>query len=131
MPKGAAAIFITDGKKMKIVLREEATVYEFCHEFMHFRHAKELGLENFYNLGGRDTLGELAKEQWVFDMLIKNKQYLTRTEIEHAMDYLNNPLPSLGILAKFGKPPIKVDFDLNKIPEVRKEIKISEIFKIK
>ncbi|KIX20559.1 hypothetical protein SY27_11645 [Flavobacterium sp. 316] len=126
MPKGAAAIFITDGKKMKIILREEATVYEFFHEFMHFRHSKEIGLEEFYKLGGRDSLGELIKEQWVFDILMKNKQYLTKSEIDHALYYINNKVRN-----KFGKEPVDVDFDLSKIPEVRKEIKISEIFKIK
>lgn len=131
MPERAAAIFITDGTKMKIVLREEATIYEFFHEFMHYRHSQVLGLEKYLSLGGRGTLGELEKEQWVFDMLMKNKDYLTKSEIVHAFDYINNPNPSLGVRARFGKDPVSVDFDINKIPEVRKEIKASEILKIK
>lgn len=131
MPERAAAIFISDGTKMKIVLREEATVYEFFHEFMHYRHSQVLGLEKYLSLGGRGTLGELEKEQWVFDMLMKNKDYLTKSEIVHAFDYINNPNPSLGVRARFGKSPVSVDFDINKIPEVRKEIKTSEILKIK
>jgi len=131
MPERAAAIFITDGTKMKIVLREEATIYEFFHEFMHYRHSQVLGLGKYLSLGGRGTLGELEKEQWVFDMLMKNKDYLTKSEIVHAFDYINNPNPSLGVRARFGKDPVSVDFDINKIPEVRKEIKASEILKIK
>jgi hypothetical protein len=131
MPERAAAIFITDGTKMKIVLREEATVYEFFHEFMHYKHSQMLGLKKYLSLGGRGTLGELEKEQWVFDMLMKNKDYLTKSEIVHAFDYINNPNPSLGVRARFGKSPMSVDFDINKIPEVRKEIKTSEILKIK
>jgi hypothetical protein len=90
-----------------------------------------LGLKKYLSLGGRGTLGELEKEQWVFDMLMKNKDYLTKSEIVHAFDYINNPNPSLGVRARFGKSPMSVDFDINKIPEVRKEIKTSEILKIK
>jgi len=126
MPEGAAAIFITDGTKMKIVLREEATVYEFFHEFMHYNHSQALGLKKYLSLGGRGTLGELEKEQWVFDMLMKNKDYLTQSEIDHAVYYINDKVRN-----RFGKDHIDLDFDLSKIPEVRKEIKISEILKIK
>ncbi len=131
MPERAAAIFITDGSKMKIVLREGATIYEFFHEFMHFRHSQILGLKKYLSLGGRGTLGELEKEQWVFDMLMKNKDYLTKDEIVHAFDYINNSNPSLGVRARFGKSPISIDFDINEIPNVRKKIKTSEILKIK
>ena len=38
-----AAMFITDGKNMKIILRENATIYEFLHELMHFRDCQNLG----------------------------------------------------------------------------------------
>ncbi|MEC4004911.1 hypothetical protein OX283_009610 [Flavobacterium sp. SUN052] len=41
-----AAMFITDGLKMKMVLRENATVLEFLHKFMHFNHCKSLGVRN-------------------------------------------------------------------------------------
>lgn len=131
MPEGAAAIFITDGTKMKIVLREEATVYEFFHEFMHYKHSQILGLKNYLSLGGRGTLGELEKEQMVFEMLMKNKEYLTKNEIVHAIDYMNNPNPRFGVRARFGKPPISIDFDIDKIPKVRKEIKVKDILKIR
>lgn len=131
MPEGAAALFITDGTKMKIVLREEATVYEFFHEFMHYNHSQALGLKKYLSLGGRGTLGELEKEQMVFDMLMKNKEYLTKSEVSHAIDYMNNPNPRFGVRARFGKPPIPIDFDVDKIPKVRKEIKVKDILKIR
>lgn len=131
MPEGAAALFITDGTKMKIVLREEATVYEFFHEFMHYNHSQALGLKKYLSLGGRGTLGELEKEQMVFDMLMKNKEYLTKSEIVHAIDYMNNPNPRFGVRSRFGKPPIPIDFDVDKIPKVRKEIKVKDILKIR
>jgi len=122
MPEGAAAIFITDGKKMKIVLRQEATVYKFLHEFMYFRHSKTIGLQNYYDLGGYRTPGEVIKEKWVFDKLIEYKEYLTKDELIHVIDYLNDkPFDRHGI------NPINFDFDINKIPSIRKEIKIKEL----
>lgn len=122
MPERAAAIFITDGTKMKIVLREEATVYEFFHEFMHYTHSQALGLKKYLSLGGYGTTGEVIKEKWVFDKIIENKDLMTKTELEHALDYLNDkPYRRHGI------DPIDFDFDINKIPEVRKEVKIKEI----
>nr|WP_321248143.1 zincin-like metallopeptidase toxin domain-containing protein [uncultured Psychroserpens sp.] len=126
MPERAAAIFITDGKNMKIVLREGATVYEFLHEFMHFRHSKKIGLQTYFNLGGYGTPGEVIKEKWVFEKLLEQKEYLTKSELTHAIDYLNDkPFNRNGI------NPIDFQFDINKIPSVRKEIKIKELLYIK
>lgn len=122
MPKGAAALFITNGKKMKIILREGATVYEFFHEFMHFRHAKKVGLKKYLALGGKDTLGELAKEQLVFEKLIEYRKYLTKKELKHALWYINDK-----IRYKFGEDPLSFDFDIKKIPNVRREVRMSEL----
>ncbi len=110
---------------MKIVLREEATVYEFFHEFMHYRHSQQLGLKQYLSLGGHGTTGELIKEQWVFDKLIENSKYLTKGEIEHAWKYLNK-----RVYPKFGKDPIDLPFDNNKVPEIKKDIKLHDILKI-
>ncbi len=122
MPERAAAIYITDGTKMKIVLREEATVYEFFHEFMHYKHSQVLGLKKYLSLGGYGTTGEVVKEKWVFDKIVEHKDLMTKTELEHALDYLNDkPYRRHGI------DPIDFDFDINKIPEVRKEIGIKEV----
>lgn len=126
MPEGAAAIFITDGAKMKIVLREEATIYEFFHEFMHYKHSQVLGLKKYLSLGGHGTAGELIKEQYVFDKLIENYKYLTKGEVEHAWKYLNK-----RVYGKFGKDSIDLPFDISKIPDVKKEIKLHDILKIK
>ena len=126
MPKSAAAIFITDGVRMKIVLRKGATIYEFFHEFMHFRHAKELGLKRYLRLGGKGTSGELIKENFVFDKLINNKELLTKEEIEHAFWYINERVRSI-----FGKEPIIPSFNLEDIPNVRKEININSVINIK
>jgi len=125
MPEGAAAIFITDGAKMKIVLREEATVYEFFHEFMHYKHSQVLGLKKYISLGGHGTAGELIKEQYVFDKLIENYKYLTKGEVEHAWKYLNK-----RVYGKFGKDSIDLPFDISKIPDVKKEIKLHDVLKI-
>lgn len=58
-------------------------------------------------------------------LLINLKEdYLTKSEIDRAVYYINDKVRN-----RFGKDPI--DFDLSKIPKVRKEIKISEILKIK
>ncbi|MGV7105998.1 hypothetical protein [Flavobacterium sp. U410] len=60
-------------------------------------------------------------------LLINLKEdYLTKSEIDHAVYYINDKVRN-----RFGKDPIDLDFDLSKIPEVRKEIKISEILKVK
>ena len=131
MPEGAQAQFIYTDKQMKMCLRDGATVYEFLHELTHMKHAKSIGLKEYYKLGGRNTPGELIKEKHVFDNLMTNRQFLTQNEIIHAIDYMNNPSPLYGIQAKFGKPPILVDFDVDKVPEVIKELKINDILNIK
>jgi hypothetical protein len=123
--KNAWAMFVTDGKRMRLVLRQNATGYEFFHELMHLRHARQLGLTNYYRLGNT-SYGTLVKEQYVMDKIIQNKHFFTRAEIYHAWEYVN-----LSVYSNFGKDPIPLDFDLTELPEVRKEFQIEELFKIK
>lgn len=111
---------------MTIVLRKGATVYEFFHEFMHFRHAKSLGVKKYLALGGRNTPGEIVKERLVFDKMVEYREFLTKKELIHALDYLNEK-----VYDKNGINPISFDFDIEKIPEIRKEIKMSTIIKKK
>jgi hypothetical protein len=121
MPDSAQAIFITDGKTSKIVIREGATLYEIYHEFMHFKHSQELGVDQYLKLGGKGTTGELAKEQYVFDKIVQSKEKFTREELEHALRYIND------VRNKFGKAPLVYDF--SDIPSVRKESKPTKIIK--
>ena len=128
-PKNAA-MFITDGLKMKMVLRENATVLEFLHEFMHFNHCKSLGIKNYYNLKGVDGL--IARERHVFDKLIEHKLYLNRKELVEAKGYLNKYFKDFGITDKTGIP-ISVDFDFNisQIPKKRQEVNIDKLINLK
>lgn len=123
LPESAAAMFITEGVNMKIVLREETTIYEFFHEFLHFKHSKSLGLKNYYKLGGYGSKGELAKEMWVFEKMIENQRFMTKAELTHALDYINR------VRNRFGLHSLEVDF--SGVPAVRKEIPIEYILNIK
>ncbi|MEC4004907.1 zincin-like metallopeptidase toxin domain-containing protein [Flavobacterium sp. SUN052] len=124
--EGKQAAFVYTRTKMKFIVREEATVFETLHEFMHFKHAKEIGLAKYHSLGGANTAGELLKEQRVFEKMIEYNEFLTRKELEHSLDYLND-----WIYNPRGINPIEFSFDINKIPEVRKEIDIKSIFNLK
>jgi Metallopeptidase toxin 4 len=104
----AQAVFITDGKKMKLILREKATTYEFFHEYMHLKQAKSIGLQKYYKLGSKNTAGEIVKEEHVFNKIIENKDLFTRNELEHALEYLND-----FTYDKNGIDPINFDFDIN------------------
>ena len=118
----AQAVFITDGKKTKLILREKATTYEFFHEYMHLKQAKSISLQKYYKLGGRNTAGEIVKEEYVFNKVIENKDLFTRDELKDALDYLNGQT-----YRKNGIDPINFNFDIEKIPIVRKEINIKTI----
>ena len=123
---GKQAAFVYTRTNMKFVVREGATVYETLHEFIHFKHAKSIGLPTYHSLGGANSAGELLKEQRVFDKMIEYKELLTRGELKHAVNYINE-----WIYNPRGIEPIEFSFDINKIPEVRKEIDIKNIFNLK
>ncbi|MFL0152671.1 zincin-like metallopeptidase toxin domain-containing protein, partial [Tenacibaculum maritimum] len=111
-----AALFITDGKNMKLVLRENATVYELLHELMHFRHSKELGIKNYYNM--LQAEGVLKTERYVFDKIVSNFKYLNKNELNHAERYINYYYKKLGVTDDLGSPiKIVLPFDINSIPK--------------
>jgi hypothetical protein len=124
--QGKQAAFVYTSTRMKFAVREGATVYETLHEFIHFKHAKSIGLAKYHSLGGANTAGELIKEQRIFDKMIENKDLLTRKELKQALNYLNDDIYKIR-----GIDPIELPFDINKIPEVRKEIDIKTIFNLK
>lgn len=118
MTEVTQAAFVYTSKKAKFCLREGVTIYEFLHEFMHFKHSKKIGLVEYHSLGGYGTSGELIKEK-----LVEYREFLTRDELKNALGYLNK-----DIYDKIGIEPISFNFDINKIPEVRKEVDIKQLF---
>ena len=126
LTNGKQAAFVYTAKEAKFVVRDGATLFETLHEFMHFKHSKKIGLKNYHSLGGADTAGELLKEQHVFDKMIEYKDLLTKDELKWSLAYLNK-----YIYNPRGINPIDFSFDINKIPEVRKEIDIRSIFNLK
>lgn len=124
MPNTAAALFITDGEKMKIVLRKKATIYEFAHELTHANHAKNIGLRRYLALGGRGTSGELAKEMLVFRNMVKHKDFFTRVELSHAINYIQR------VRRRYGEPFLELDFNIKTIPSVRPIVEIHKIVKL-
>ena len=123
MPESAAAVFVTDGQKMKMVLRNKATIYELFHELMHLKHAKSIGLKKYYTMGGKYSPGELIKETWVFEKIIEHKGFFTQSELIDALKYINK------VRKENGLGPIIMSFD--DIPKVRKEIDLIQIFNLK
>jgi hypothetical protein len=126
MRETTQAAFVYTSNKAKFCVREGVTVYETLHELIHFKHSKSLQLTQYHSLGVYGTAGELIKEQFVFDKMIEYKDFLTRKEMKAALKYLND-----DVFYRYGKNPIKFDFDINKIPEVRKEIDIKKLFNLK
>ena len=116
MAPGAAASFVYDGNKSRIILREGATLYEVFHEFQHFKHSRELGLTAYRQLGGRGTPGELVKEMYVYNKILENSDLFTLDELTHANDYINSRR------FKFGKDPIPLDLP-NNFPQLRPEVR--------
>ena len=120
-----AAMFITDGEKMKLVLRENASLYEAFHELMHFRDCQKIGKKAFL----KKSLVE--KEKYVYDKVVEYSKYLNRKELKHAEDYINEKYFDYGITDNLGIPKKEIlPFNLNDIPNKRKEIGIDKILKI-
>ena len=126
MQSATQAAFVYTNKSSKFCVREGVTVFEFLHEFIHFKHSRKLGLEKYHSLGGYGTAGELVKEKLVFDKMVEYKDFLTKKELERSLEYLNEDIYHIR-----GIDPISFDFDINKIPEVRKEIDIKQLFHLK
>lgn len=111
-----AAMFVTDGIKMKIILRENATVYETLHELMHMRDCKATSMQSFM----QKTL--VDREKYVCDKMIEHSKYLNRKEVEHAERYINKNYKDYGITDNLGNPIKEIlPFNLDDIPKKDKK----------
>lgn len=127
-----AAMFITDGKIMKMILRENATVYEFLHEFMHFRHCRSLGVKKYFELGKDIVEGTIVRERYVFDKMVEHFKYLNRKELFHAEEYMNWYYKTFGITDELGNPiTVSSSIDLLEIPLKRQGTAIDKILMLK
>jgi Metallopeptidase toxin 4 len=123
-----AALFITDGRKMKLILRENATVYELLHELMHYNHCKTLGIKKYFELGKQGINGTILREKYVFDKIVENSKFLNRAELEHAELYINWNYNKVGVTDNLGNPIIeKLPFDVKDLPTKRQEIGLNKI----
>lgn len=119
------AYFITDGRKWKLVLREKATVGDLLHELMHFRHCKSLGKKRYLKLGGTSKVERLLiRERYVFDKMVEYERYLTRKEMENAVDYMNY------LYYLHGKETV-VQFNISTMPNKRPQVSINKILNLK
>ena len=125
-PKNAA-MFVTDGIKMKLVLRENATIYETLRELMHFRHCQSLGIKEYYNLKQLADCN-LIRERYVYEKMIEHMKFLNQKELEHAKDYLNVVIKEHGYGAN---EFVELPFDINKIPKKRQPVNIDKILNLK
>ncbi len=129
---GSAAMFITDGKKMALIIRENATVLELLHESLHYWHCKSLGKLRWYNLTKNSySAGVVLRERFVFDKLMEHRRYLNRNELIEAKDYINSIYNKYGVTDEVGNP-FKVDFDfeISKIPNKKQEVSIAKILNL-
>jgi hypothetical protein len=121
-----AAMFITDGKNMKLILRENATVYEFLHELMHLRDCQNIGKSAFIETSF------VKREKLVYDKMIEHSKYLNREELEHAERYINKNYKDYGVTDNSGNPlKEKLPFDLKDIPKKRQGVNINTIINLK
>ncbi|UMY66469.1 MULTISPECIES: zincin-like metallopeptidase toxin domain-containing protein [unclassified Flavobacterium] len=129
---GSAAMFITDGKKMALIIRENATVLELLHESLHYWHCKSLGKLRWYNLTKNSySAGVVARERFVFDKLMEHRGYLNRNELIEAKDYMNSTYKRYGVTDELGNPlQVDFDFDISKIPNKRQEASIAKILNL-
>lgn len=112
---------------MKLVLRENATIYETLHELMHFRHCQSLGIKEYYNL---KQLADctLIRERYVYEKMIEHMKFLNQKELIHAKDYLNETISLHGYGAN---EFVELPFELKKIPKKRQPVNIDKILNLK
>lgn len=121
-----AAMFITDGVNMKLVLRENATIYEFLHELMHLRDCQKIGMKQFLQKPLVD------KEKFVYDKMVEYSKYLNREELKHAEDYINQKYYDFGVTDNLGNPIKEISpFDFKNIPKKRQGVSINTIMNLK
>ncbi|KMQ69924.1 hypothetical protein ACM39_02470 [Chryseobacterium sp. FH2] len=111
---------------MKLILRENATVYEFLHELMHLRDCQNLGKSVFLE---KDLVN---REKYVYDKMVEYSKYLNREELEHAEWYINDRYDKFGVTDNAGNPiKEKLPFDLKDIPKKRQGVNINTIMNLK
>jgi uncharacterized Zn-binding protein involved in type VI secretion len=93
--KNAAAAF--DYDKGRILLRSDASRYEFFHELQHAEHWLELGKKT----DDYEKVGRFAREKRVYDKVMQNSEKFNPYEIEHAKGYIND------LANTYGQPPVK------------------------
>ncbi|WP_449386734.1 zincin-like metallopeptidase toxin domain-containing protein [Chryseobacterium lineare] len=121
-----AAMFVTDGIKMKLILRENATVYETLHELMHMRDCQKIGMKAFMQKSF------VEREKFVYDKMVEYQEYLNRKELKHAEDYINWHYGKVGKTDNLGNPIKEIlPFDLKSIPRKRQGININTIINLK
>ncbi|WP_312171437.1 zincin-like metallopeptidase toxin domain-containing protein, partial [Chryseobacterium sp.] len=121
-----AAMFVTDGVKMKLILRENATIYETLHELMHMRDCQQIGMKAFM----QKSLVE--REKFVYDKMVEYQKYLNRKELEHAKWYINDRYHKYGVTDNLGNP-IKetLPSNLDDIPKKRQKVNLDIILNLK
>jgi len=126
--ENSAGVFITDGKKMTMVLRENGTLMVFIHELMHLRHCQSLGKKKYY------LLSTVEREKYVFDKLVQHSKFLTRGELKEALEYVRSNYKFFGVTDQLGNSII-LDFphrfDLSKIQVQRQSASIKKILTLK
>ena len=86
----------------KVYLRKGASGYEAFHEAQHAKQWKELGADAY------KQQSRVAREQYVYDQIMKNKDQFTPEELQHATDYINrlrndHGLPPIDAMETGGK----------------------------
>ncbi|MCY0969181.1 zincin-like metallopeptidase toxin domain-containing protein [Chryseobacterium wangxinyae] len=115
-----------DGFKMKLVLRENATIYELLHELMHFRDCMKLGKKAYYSKNLVD------REKYVYDKPVEYSKYLNKGELVHAELYINWHYGKVGKTDNIGNPIKEVlPFNIDDIPKRRQQVNINKILNLK
>lgn len=121
-----AAMFVTDGIKMKLILRENATIYETLHELMHMRDCQKIGMKEFMNTS------PVKREKFVYEKMIEHSKFLNSRELKHAEWYINKYNKRYGVTDNLGNSLIeKLPFDLKDVPKKRQEVNINVILNLK
>lgn len=124
-----AAMFITSGRRnSKIVLREQATVMEFFHEYMHLQDFKNRGYNKYVERK------RWQREEYVFDKIVQHHKLFTKKELIGAEKYIRRVFNRAGVTNQIGDPIIKtLPDEIGKIPLTRKPkpVSIRKIIKLK
>jgi hypothetical protein len=136
LPDTSAALFVTDGVHMKLVLREGATVYELLHELMHYRHCQQMGKRKFRNLGRLPKYnGTIIRERYVYEKMIEHRAFLTQEEILHARKYMNSLINRKNKQFPEGSKAMELigdfDFDIHKIPMRIQKVNLEKLLRLK